>query len=398
MEEKSFESAFEVLSSEEIKRKYDVEKHNDRDLYIQIKKSLSKEPRTKILIGLRGIGKTTMLLHLTSNTKNNMFFSMDHPIFEKINLFEFIKYLSKVKGITTFFIDEVQYYLSWPKEIKALYDWNKDLEFIISGSSALGLYNLDRRARIYHLTPLSFREFLRYSNVKLGQTVDWKNHQSSKEFIIKYGLEKYFNDYLSGGGFLNYFNMSKEDFIKTTHAGIKKSIRQDAVLYSKMSKEKVYDLEKIITFLALSQPGELSYTSLSSTLGIGKGTILELLDILQKMELIRILIPYPSSSASVRQQPKMLFSHPNIRYITSKSINIPINIGAIREEFALFHLSNSGYKAYTIKGEKKSPDYIIEKGKEKYIIEIGGRSKKRKQLPEGGIIVKEHNLMALGLI
>ncbi|MFH2106706.1 MAG: AAA family ATPase [Candidatus Micrarchaeota archaeon] len=396
MENENFESVYAVLAEEEIRRKQDVENYMDRDLFSTIKQDVLTEPRIKIVAGLRGIGKTTMLLHLANNTQNSIFFSLDHPVFETVNLYNFVKYLFTIKGFRNFFIDEAHNYLAWSKEIKSLYDWNKGLCFVISGSSALGLYSLDRRACFYELPPLSFSEFLRYSNILITETVDWRDYKKSMEFSVKRNLEKSLNDYLKMGGFLGQLNMSEENCIKTLYLAIRRSIREDSVMYAKMSKEKVYDLEKIVAFLALSKPGELSYNSLSSTLGIGKGTIMELLDILQKMGVVRVLTPLPVSSSAVRQQPKMIFSHPSLRYIVSKSINSLPEKGAMREEFAVFHLVNLGYGVYTIKGEKKSPDYIIKKNGKKEIIEIGGPSKGRSQLTEEGIILKDYNLIALG--
>lgn len=392
------ESAFETLTAEAIKRRFAAENYANRDIYPAIAGGLHKGPPIIIIAGLRGIGKTTLLLHLSASYEKSLFFSMDHPLFRTISLYNFVKYLAEVKGIVYFFIDEAHYYSEWSNELKALHDWNQELHFVISGSSALGLSRPDRRAKFYFLSPLSFREFLRYSGQKITETLDWKDSKNSMEVVIKHGLEKYFEKYLCGGGFLTFLNFSEDDFSATYYEAIRKTLIEDAVIYGKMSKEKINFLEKIITFLALSSPGELNYTSLTSSLGTGKGTVIELINILQQMQLIRVLTPYPSSSALVRKQPKMLFYHPNLRYILCTKLGAKADVGATREEFVVFHLSLAGYRVYTIKGEKRSPDYVIERGKEKEIIEIGGPSKDRKQLPLEGIEVKGHNLIAMGLI
>lgn len=393
-----FESAWETLAAEAIRRRYAVEKYNDRDLYPVIKEGLHNGPRIIVIAGLRGIGKTTLLLHLSVVYEKSLFFSLDHPLFTSISLYGFVKYLAEIKGLTHFFIDEAHNYLEWAGELKALHDWNSELRFVVSGSSALGLSRPDRRARFYFLSPISFREFLRYSLQESPDKVDWKDPAQSMNMVVKYNLEQHFEKYLHGGGFLPSLNLSADDFCATYYEAIRKTLVGDAVSYGKMSKEKINYLEKIITFLALSSPGELSYTSLSSSLGTGKGTTIELISILQQMQLIRILTPRPSSSSVIRKQPKMLFYHPNLRYIVCSKLGVKADIGATREEYAVFHLSLAGYKVYTIKGEKRSPDYFIEKGNEKEFIEIGGLSKGRGQLSEGGIVVKGYNLIATGLV
>jgi predicted AAA+ superfamily ATPase len=398
MEPASMESAFETLTSEAIKRRLAVENYANRDIYSVISESLQKGPQIVIIAGLRGIGKTTLLLHLSASYEKSLFFSLDHPLFRTIDLYDFVKYLSETKGITHFFVDEAHYYPEWSNDLKALHDWNQELHFVISGSSALGLFRPDRRAKFYFLSPLSFREFLRYSGQKITEAVNWKDSKKSMEIVIKHGLEKHLEKYLRGGGFLTSLNLSKEDFSATYYEAIRKTLVEDAVIYGKMSRDKINFLEKIITFLALSPPGELNYTSLTSSLGAGKGTVIELIHILQQMQLIRVLTPYPSSSAVIRKQPKMLFYHPNLRYILCTKLGAKADLGATREEFVVFHLSLAGYGIYTIKGEKRSPDYVIERGKEKETIEIGGPGKGRKQLPPAGIVVKGYNLIATGLI
>jgi len=139
------ESARETLTAEAMRRRYAVEKYNDRDLYPVINEDLHKNVGIMIIAGLRGIGKTTLLLHLSAAYEKSLFFSLDHPLFRTISLYNFVKYLAEVQGLTHFFIDEAHNYLEWAGELKALYDWNSELRFVVSGSSALGLSRPDRR-------------------------------------------------------------------------------------------------------------------------------------------------------------------------------------------------------------------------------------------------------------
>ena len=393
------ESAWETLAAEAIRRRSTTEKYYDRYLYPIIKEKLqSNSPSIIIMAGLRGIGKTTLLLHLSTAYEKSLFFSLDHQLFTTIRLYDFIKYLVEIKGLTYFFIDETHNYSAWASELKALHDWNAELHFVISGSSALGLSRPDRRARFYFLSPLSFKEYLSYTHQKIPEAIEWRNSKQSMEMVVKYHLEQHFETYLLGGGFLSSLNLSADDFCATYYEAIRKTLVEDAVSYGKMNKEKINDLEKIITFLALSSPGELSYTSLSSSLGIGKGTTIELVNILRQMQLIRILTPHPSSTAVIRKQPKMLFYHPNLRSVVCSKLGVKANRGAIREEYVVFHLTLAGYNVHTIKGEKRSPDYFIEKETKKDFIEIGGLNKGRSQLSNGGIVVKGYNLIATGLV
>src|SRR5690606_11631593 len=64
--------------------------------------------------------------------------------------------------------DEIHKYENWSNELKSIYDTFPKLTILASGSSALelhkGTHDLSRRALIYRLYGLSFREFLEIQN------------------------------------------------------------------------------------------------------------------------------------------------------------------------------------------------------------------------------------------
>ena len=119
------------------------------------------------------------------------------------------------------------------------------------------------------------------------------------------------------------------------------------------------------------------------------------------------LRPYSPSTAMLRTEPKLLFSHPNLRYAVCSKLGVEPNLGAIREEHAVYNFKRLGYEAFTVKGIVKSPDYIIKKGKKIMLIEIGGKGKSKKQLKIAGkmktkikerIVLKDENLATLGFV
>ena len=72
-----------------------------------------------------------------------------------------------MQGGKVLVLDEVHKYPSWSQEIKNLYDRYHDLKIIFTGSSIIDITHnegdLSRRAVIYELHGLSFREFLSLS-------------------------------------------------------------------------------------------------------------------------------------------------------------------------------------------------------------------------------------------
>ena len=75
-----------------------------------------------------------------------------------------------------------------------------------------------------------------------------------------------------------------------------------------------------------------------------------------------------------------MFCHPNLRSAACGALSVQPDVGALREELAVFSLAGRGWRVSTVKGMKRSPDYIITKGTQKAVVEIGGDGKSASQL------------------
>lgn len=122
------------------------------------------------LIGPRGVGKTTLLLQYIKNKlakEERFYFSADSVYFQKMGLLDFVRDLYDLEGYRIIFIDEIHKYHNWQQELKNIYDSFPSLKVVFSGSSMLdlvkGSYDLSRRAKLYYLHGLSFREYLNFS-------------------------------------------------------------------------------------------------------------------------------------------------------------------------------------------------------------------------------------------
>ena len=118
------------------------------------------------LTGPRGVGKTTLILqYIKENLPRNLslyvtaedFYFADHKLLELAD--QFTK-----QGGKYLFIDEIHKYNDWAKELKLIYDYHPELNLVFTGSSILdinkGASDLSRRATMYHMQGLSFREYL----------------------------------------------------------------------------------------------------------------------------------------------------------------------------------------------------------------------------------------------
>jgi len=159
-------------------------------------------------------------------------------------------------------------------------------------------------------------------------------------------------------------------------------------------------MAKMLFSLATASLGEFSINSLTQQLEIKKHKGYELISLLEKMKILRMVKPSGRGPKLVRGDPKLLFYHPNLRSALCAALKIQPNLGALREELAVFALSARGWTVSTIKGMKKNPDYIVQKGNQKLVVEVGGNSKGKSQLQgfeEETLLLDERKLITLAL-
>ena len=120
--------------------------------------------------GARGAGKTTLLLQRIKSDHEDLnqvlYVSLDDLWFAENKLIDLADSFAK-QGGTYLFLDEVHKYPNWSQEIKNIYDDHPGLHVVFTGSSLLEILNaradLSRRAIVYHLQGLSFREYLNFT-------------------------------------------------------------------------------------------------------------------------------------------------------------------------------------------------------------------------------------------
>ena len=123
--------------------------------------------RLVVIKGGRGTGKTTLvlqyLLEQYTTFDRCLYISADNPLVLKTGIYDTAAEYFKYQG-ECLIIDEVHKQKDWSLAVKALYDAYPDKKLIILGSSALNILSekgdLSRRAVIYNLPALSFREYL----------------------------------------------------------------------------------------------------------------------------------------------------------------------------------------------------------------------------------------------
>jgi predicted AAA+ superfamily ATPase len=166
-----------------------------------------------------------MLQHIKKAFHKNlgkaMYASLDSLYFSEVSLVEFADNIVK-RGVTHLFLDEVHKYPDWSREIKNIYDDYPELSIAFTGSSLLEILNarsdLSRRALVYELQGLSFREYLNLvarKNFPVYPLKDilQKNETISAEIVSKIKPFKYFEHYLRHG-YYPYFLEGVDDYYR----------------------------------------------------------------------------------------------------------------------------------------------------------------------------------------
>ncbi|MEW6528395.1 MAG: AAA family ATPase [Candidatus Micrarchaeota archaeon] len=381
-----------------------VKDYRKRLLYPKLKRLIEefkgqnmKKP-VIIVPGIRGIGKTTLLIQLFDEYKESFYFSADSVLIKSEGLYNTIEHLYR-NGYKIIFIDEIHQYVRWINELKNICD-NFDLTIVVSGSSTAalkkGAITLGRRAIEMPLSPLTFREFVYildcadYS-ASLEEAVDKKN--TIHWLAAHPDIEKHYRTYLNLGGFPS--GISAKDAIFRL---MKKMIYEDALAEFSLSENKVDVAERLLSFLASSKPGEFSYTSFSLMSGYAKSTVYEAARMLYELGIIRY-IEEDSPKAKAKATVKLIFSHPNLRSAFADQLMREAELGALREEYFVFHISELGFPIFIPKKMRKVPDYLVKIGEKTVLFEIGGSSKGTSQF-EGkkGVVMNDDALIVLGFV
>lgn len=359
----------------------------------------SRQKKPCVLIpGIRGIGKTTLMLQLFSGFQDAFYFTADSLLVKSTTLYALSEQIYRA-GHKTIFIDEIHRYPNWAAELKNIYD-AFDVQIVASGSSTAaikkGSISLGRRAYELPLNPLSFGEYVYLQEGKHyeARINDILNKRASIQWLAGHPIvEKHYNNYLLTGGFP--FRIEERGSLFSL---VKKMIYEDALTEFNLSEAKVDVAERILGFLAASKLGEFSYTSFSSTSGYSKSTVYEAARLLVELELLRV-VAGSTPKAKANETVKLMFSHPNLRAAFAEQLMAQPDLGALREEYFVFHMASLNVPVFLPKKMKKNPDYEIVLSGKRMLFEIGSASKTQKQLrgPEGAVL-DDIGLIVLGFV
>ena len=331
--------------------------------------------------GARGVGKTTLLLqymklNFNENIEDTLYVSLDSFAFKDRTLVGLAEEFAK-NGGKYLFLDEVHKYANWAQELKNIYDDHQELKVVFTGSSLLEILNaradLSRRAIVYHMQGLSFREYLALeTGIQFEQyTLEdiLRNHINMASLIndkIKPLL--YFKRYLK----LGYYPFYKEDpdlYEQRLEEVINMMLEVELPLLRGVDIALAPKLKQLLTIISESAPFVPNITALSQKMDLHRTTLMSYLYYLQEVGLSIHLQKNAYGNAKLQKPAKVYLENTNLMYALSPSGS---NIGNVRETFFANQLGQKNKISY-----HKQTDFLIN---EKYAFEIGGKEKSRKQI------------------
>lgn len=336
--------------------------------------------RLNIIVGMRGVGKTTMMLqhareHLPFDN-SVIYISIDDIYFTTNSLIDFAEEFNK-RGGKYLLIDEVQKYEGWSREVKMIYDNFPEIQITVSGSSAIeilkGEGDLSRRAIINRLQGLSFREFieLKYQQPFPVWTLsEILKNPVEKAFLIATKIKpiKLFEEYIQAG----YYPFAVEDernFQQRMMQIINTIIESDIPAVNSIDYNAVLKMKKLLGIIAESVPFKPNITKLANQLSLSRETFLKYLQLLAKADIISLMYSLVKGVSALNKPEKIYLNNPNIAYLLADS---NANTGNIRETFFMNQLQHIHNVEYPVKG-----DFLVD---ETYTFEVGGKNKTTQQI------------------
>lgn len=335
------------------------------------------------LVGPRGVGKTTLFLQYIKEHmhEQQMFYvSADNVYFASHSLIdvadEFVR-----NGGQHLFIDEIHKYANWSSELKQIYDNHPDLRVSFTGSSILDITqdeaDLSRRAPIYRMQGLSFREFLAMFK---GVTVP----TATLDQVLKCEVTlpnvphplPWFKEYLLKG----YYPFGDDpQFEMILNQIVENTLDIDIPQYAKMSVATSRKLRHLMSIVSRSVPFKPVMDSLATVIGVSRNILPDYFVYMEKAGMIGQLRDNTGGIRGLGKVEKVYLDNTNLAFVLGGAST---DIGNIRETFF--------YNQMRIASDviaSRTADFEIDG----ITFEVGGKKKTKRQVKglDNAYIVKD---------
>ena len=350
-----------------------------RYMYDQI----SWESRMFGLVGPRGVGKSTMILQYMKKHREErhmLYVAADHLYFSSHTLVETVDEFAK-EGGEQIFIDEIHKYENWSRELKQIHDSHPDLKVGFTGSSVLDIYkgysDLSRRAPIFMMQGLSFREYLAlfHSIEAPVYSLDDILSQQARLDAVSHPLPL-FREYLQRG----YYPFSADsDFNMRLRQVINQTMEVDIPQYANMNASTGRKLKKLLAVIAQSVPFKPVMDTLAAVIGVSRNVLPDYFLYMEQAGMIGQLRDDAGGIRGIGKVEKVYLDNTSLAYLLGREAT---DIGNIRETF----FYNQMRVTHDVISSRIN-DFEID-GK---TFEVGGKRKGKKQITDAaeGYVVRD---------
>ncbi|HMY68665.1 MAG TPA: AAA family ATPase [Leptospiraceae bacterium] len=340
------------------------------------------------ILGARGTGKSTLVMQYFKNKFNDpekcLYISADNPIVLGRGIYSIVSEFFKMYG-NTVIVDEVHKQKNWSLEIKALYDSFPRKQIIVLGSSAAAILqekgDLSRRMKLYHCPVLSFGEFLSIRHKTSIQNYSFEEIIQDHSKICRNVLKRIpdilmeFREYLQFGSFPFFIENSRDEYLSLLENVLDKVIYEDIQTVKSLKNFSALKMKKLLGFLALSPIPLFNTETLKNKMEVSKDTLYDYFDLLERTNILQIIRSAGKPETGLKNA-KVFFQSPNYYYCIAENFwKNSADTGNIRESFFVSQIS----QFLPIKSSD-SADFTVYIKKKIYELEIGGRSKSKKQI------------------
>ena len=370
----------------------------------------NKIRRFPVLSGPRRVGKSTImfqtideLLRKGVSPKRIIFYTLDDFPNYEVGVEEVLRIYGKYiySGDDFYlFIDEAQKDKNWKNCVKKLYDLNKQVRVMISGSSSVEIENESNesgsaRFLTIKIPTFSFYEFCELNNCKIDiPDIDvFKMHTLSLSeqtdiYMRIATLYKEFVKYIKIGGFPEYASSEQYNYISTLIRDqvVTKAIRQD--IPKSYPIRDIDSLSNLYAYFCYHTSDIVNIDTISKTIGIDRTTCSQYIEALEKANLIYVSEQLDvGGKKTLKPKKKIYVSDYGIRCAVTRMNDVEINeteLGLAIETISLKHtkdyyssIDDELYRVgYSRTDNDKEIDIVInEQGKDIQYIEAKYRNK-----------------------
>lgn len=344
-----------------------------------IERDIKEEIREDFLLtisGPRRAGKTYFCFQLIKKlmkeiSKENVLYinfedeklinSKAEDLDKLLEAFYELSHIDKKQKVYLFF-DEIQNVKNWDSWVRRIYDTQKNIKLILTGSSSKLLSKeistkLRGRALNIEIFPLSFKEVLKWKNIDYNiNTISY-----SKD---KVNVKKAFNEYMAMGGYPSIIlNKKFEESILKNYYEL--MIFKDII--ERNNLKEIKKLRILANMLFESVTKEISYNNLANKLksigfDVSKNTIIEYISYFEDAYLFFQNIKYDYSITKQLGAIKKIYCIDN-GLLNAVSFKFSDDIGKLLENLVFVELKRRNKESYYFKKNNECDFLIKEKNK-----------------------------------